>query len=73
MNAPQSKRFAKFRVARQSRQRLDCGGFSAAILSRQLVMAKLCDDGNQMQAKLPRRSAAKTDGMRPCSFRFTDF
>jgi hypothetical protein len=30
VNAPQSRRFAKFGEARQSRQRLDCGGFSTA-------------------------------------------
>ena len=32
VNAPQSKRFAKFGAARQSRQRLGCGGFSPAFL-----------------------------------------
>jgi hypothetical protein len=31
VNAPQSRRFAKFGEARQSRQRLDCGGFSTAL------------------------------------------
>jgi len=30
VNAPQSKRFAKCQAIRQSRQRLDCGGFSTA-------------------------------------------
>jgi hypothetical protein len=30
VNAPQSKRFAWFEDARQSRQRLECGGFSTA-------------------------------------------
>jgi hypothetical protein len=30
VNAPQSKRFAGFEDARQSRQRLECGGFSTA-------------------------------------------
>jgi hypothetical protein len=30
VNAPQSRRFARFSEARWSRQRLECGGFSAA-------------------------------------------
>jgi hypothetical protein len=30
VNAPQSKRFAKFAASAPTRQRLDCGGFSAA-------------------------------------------
>src|SRR6516162_8630479 len=30
VNAPQSKRFAETQPARQSRKRLDCGGFSTA-------------------------------------------
>ena len=30
MNAPQSRRFARFKSAKRSRQRLDCGGFSTA-------------------------------------------
>ena len=34
VNAPQSRRFAKFSDVRQSRQRLDCGGFSTAFLRR---------------------------------------
>jgi hypothetical protein len=33
VNTPQSKRSAKFKGPRQSRQRLDCGGFSAAFVS----------------------------------------
>jgi hypothetical protein len=28
VNAPHSKRFAKFQAIRPKRQRLDCGGFS---------------------------------------------
>ena len=32
MNAPQSRRFARFKSAKRSRQRLDCGGFSTAFL-----------------------------------------
>ena len=34
VNAPQSRRFAKFGDVRQSRQRLECGGFSTAFLRR---------------------------------------
>ena len=34
LKAPQSKRFAKFEEARRARQRLDCGGFSAAFARR---------------------------------------
>jgi hypothetical protein len=30
VNAPQSKRFARFNDVQQSRQRLECGGFSTA-------------------------------------------
>jgi hypothetical protein len=30
VNAPQSRRFARFEKTPPSRQRLDCGGFSAA-------------------------------------------
>ena len=30
LKPPQSRRFAEFAAAWQSRQRLDCGGFSAA-------------------------------------------
>jgi hypothetical protein len=30
VNAPPSRRFAKFKYAGHSRQRLDCGGFSTA-------------------------------------------
>jgi hypothetical protein len=33
VNAPQSRRFVKFGEARQSRQRLDCDGFSTAFVS----------------------------------------
>ena len=32
VNAPQSRRFARLGEARQSRQRLDCGGFSTAFV-----------------------------------------
>jgi hypothetical protein len=31
VNAPQSKRFAKQEAPRQSRERMECGGFSAAL------------------------------------------
>ncbi len=31
VNAPQSRRFAKFNDAGQARQRLECGGFSTAL------------------------------------------
>jgi hypothetical protein len=34
VNAPQSRRFAQFKVAWQSRQRLDCGRWSTALEGR---------------------------------------
>jgi hypothetical protein len=36
VNAPQSKRFAKFPASPSSRQRLDCGGFSTALAGQRL-------------------------------------
>ena len=38
LKPPHSKRFAKFGADKQSRQRLECGGFSTAV-SRQQVTA----------------------------------
>ncbi len=42
VNAPHSKRFARFDIARQSRQHLECGGFSTAFrLANQPAIAQL--------------------------------
>jgi hypothetical protein len=38
VNAPQSRRFAYFGDDEQSRQRLDCGGFSTALGERQQLI-----------------------------------
>jgi hypothetical protein len=44
MNAPQSRRFAKFSDAGWSRQRLKCGGFSTALEPRNLFLCQSFPD-----------------------------
>jgi hypothetical protein len=43
VNAPHSKRFAKFTAAKQSRQRLECGGFSTAFANPQRTFGQKPD------------------------------